>query len=85
MNRLDPPPVSPFFPFCCWCSSPVSDTIVGHAVVEEMGIVVGTSARSRSIIHDLIQRIRGIVGGSLTDYEVSHGDRVITAPLSTLA
>ena len=36
-----------------------------------MGIVVGTSARSKSFIHDLIQRVRGVVGGSLADYEVS--------------
>lgn len=48
----------------------LSDTIVGYRVVEEMGIVVGTSARSRSFVHDLMQRIRGVVGGSLTDYEV---------------
>ena len=52
-------------------SPPPSDTLAGYGVEDEMGIVVGTSARSKSFIHDLIQRVRGVVGGSLADYEVS--------------
>jgi uncharacterized protein YbjQ (UPF0145 family) len=44
-----------------------------------MGIVVGTSARSKSFIHDLIQRVRGVVGGSLTDYEVGSRGVVVAA------
>lgn len=60
--------------------TPRSDTLVNHAVVDEMGIVVGTSARSKSFIHDLIQRVRGVVGGSLADYEVgSRGVAVVVS------
>eukprot|EP00730_Choanoeca_flexa_P007368 TRINITY_DN12321_c1_g3_i1.p1 TRINITY_DN12321_c1_g3~~TRINITY_DN12321_c1_g3_i1.p1 ORF type:complete len:172 (+),score=21.39 TRINITY_DN12321_c1_g3_i1:2-517(+) len=45
------------------------DLIHGYEVVEELGVVVGTSARSKSVFADILQRIRGVVGGTLVDYE----------------
>ncbi|EDQ86461.1 uncharacterized protein MONBRDRAFT_28371 [Monosiga brevicollis MX1] len=45
------------------------DSIRGRKVQEELGVVVGTAARSKSFITDLIQRFRGIIGGQLMDYE----------------
>eukprot|EP00049_Salpingoeca_infusionum_P018174 m.356074 g.356074 ORF g.356074 m.356074 type:complete len:165 (+) comp17430_c0_seq1:321-815(+) len=47
----------------------VKDHIEGRVTTEELGVVVGTAARSRSFFFDWLQRFRGVVGGSLTSYE----------------
>eukprot|EP00127_Corallochytrium_limacisporum_P004025 Clim_evm74s156 gene=Clim_evmTU74s156 len=44
------------------------DAVHGRVIIEELGVVVGTSARSANIFHDLYSRFRSLLGGSLTSY-----------------
>ncbi|KJE93672.1 hypothetical protein CAOG_004426 [Capsaspora owczarzaki ATCC 30864] len=44
------------------------DSVQGRLIVEELGIVAGSSARSRNFLVDLWTRLRGFLGGELTSY-----------------
>eukprot|EP00123_Amoebidium_parasiticum_P017324 comp23800_c1_seq1/m.41380 comp23800_c1_seq1/g.41380 ORF comp23800_c1_seq1/g.41380 comp23800_c1_seq1/m.41380 type:complete len:223 (-) comp23800_c1_seq1:489-1157(-) len=45
------------------------DAVKGRRITQELGVVVGTSARSRSILHDLWARVIGIFGGEIWGYK----------------
>ena len=45
-----------------------SDTIPGKKIVEVYGLVRGNTIRARHIGHDIMAKLRNIVGGEITDY-----------------
>eukprot|EP00029_Vermamoeba_vermiformis_P003123 TRINITY_DN13497_c0_g1_i1.p1 TRINITY_DN13497_c0_g1~~TRINITY_DN13497_c0_g1_i1.p1 ORF type:complete len:161 (+),score=26.36 TRINITY_DN13497_c0_g1_i1:29-484(+) len=44
------------------------DVISGYKVVEELGVVAGSSVQARSFFHDLWSRVRGFMGGEAVFY-----------------
>ncbi len=45
-----------------------TNDIAGKKVTKHLGLVRGTSIRSRHIGHDILARLRGIVGGEIHEY-----------------
>jgi uncharacterized protein YbjQ (UPF0145 family) len=45
-----------------------TETIKGRKVVRTLGLVRGNTIRARHIGHDILARLRNIVGGEITDY-----------------
>ncbi len=45
-----------------------TNDIAGKKVTKHLGLVRGTSIRSRHIGHDIMARLRGIVGGEVHEY-----------------
>jgi uncharacterized protein YbjQ (UPF0145 family) len=43
-------------------------TIAGHRIVREVGIIVGSSVKSRHVGHDLWARVLGFFGSSIVPY-----------------
>ncbi|KAL6068762.1 hypothetical protein QOT17_007945 [Balamuthia mandrillaris] len=43
-------------------------TLLGFKIVDEIGIVVGSSVKSRHVFHDIWARFRGIIGGEVKSY-----------------
>eukprot|EP00047_Mylnosiga_fluctuans_P007275 m.252238 g.252238 ORF g.252238 m.252238 type:complete len:179 (-) comp17670_c0_seq1:149-685(-) len=43
--------------------------IPGETIEEDLGVVVGASSRTRSVLHDIAERLRSIIGGKLPCYE----------------
>eukprot|EP00759_Apiculatamorpha_spiralis_P023156 PhF_6_TR2701/c0_g1_i1/m.4437 len=46
------------------------DYISGTRITRELGVVVGNSVKTRNILLDIVMRLKGIVGGELTNYTV---------------
>merc|ERR1712137_316052 len=44
------------------------DHIEGRQIVEELGVVAGSSVKSRGLLFDLWARVRGLLGGELRSY-----------------
>jgi len=45
-----------------------TNDIAGKKVTKHLGLVRGTSIRSRHIGHDILAKLRGIVGGEIHEY-----------------
>jgi uncharacterized protein YbjQ (UPF0145 family) len=45
-----------------------SDTIPGKRIVRTLGLVRGNTIRARHIGRDIVAKLRGIVGGEITEY-----------------
>ena len=45
-----------------------TEFIYGKKIVKHLGLVRGTSIRSRHIGHDILAKLRGIVGGEIHEY-----------------
>jgi len=45
-----------------------TNEVAGKKVTKHLGLVRGTSIRSRHIGHDILARLRGIVGGEIHEY-----------------
>jgi len=45
-----------------------TEFIYGNKIVKHLGLVRGTSIRSRHIGHDILAKLRGIVGGEIHEY-----------------
>ena len=45
-----------------------TEFIYGKQIVKHLGLVRGTSIRTRHIGHDIMARLRGIVGGEIHEY-----------------
>ncbi len=45
-----------------------AEVIHGKKIIKHLGLVRGTSIRSRHIGHDILAKLRGIVGGEIHEY-----------------
>ena len=45
-----------------------SDTIPGKQIKETLGLVRGNTIRARHVGHDVMAKLRNLVGGEITDY-----------------
>jgi uncharacterized protein YbjQ (UPF0145 family) len=45
-----------------------TEFIYGKKIIKHLGLVRGTSIRSRHIGHDILAKLRGIVGGEIHEY-----------------
>lgn len=45
-----------------------TDDVAGHRVVETLGLVRGSSIRSRHLGQDVVARLRNIAGGEVKEY-----------------
>lgn len=45
-----------------------TDAIYGKKIMKHLGLVRGTSIRARHIGHDILAKLRGIVGGEIHEY-----------------
>ena len=45
-----------------------SDSIPGKTIKKSIGLVRGNTIRARHIGHDVVAKLRNIVGGEITDY-----------------
>ncbi len=45
-----------------------TEFIYGQKIIKHLGLVRGTSIRSRHIGHDILAALRGIVGGEIHEY-----------------
>jgi uncharacterized protein YbjQ (UPF0145 family) len=44
------------------------DEIPGHRIIKTLGLVRGNTIRARHIGRDVMAKLRGMVGGEITDY-----------------
>ncbi len=45
-----------------------TEFVYGKQIIRHLGIVRGTSIRSRHIGHDILAKLRGLVGGEIHEY-----------------
>lgn len=45
-----------------------SDDVPGRRIIKTLGLVKGNTIRARHVGRDIMARLRGIVGGEITDY-----------------
>ena len=45
-----------------------SETIVGKRIIKTLGLARGNTVRARHIGHDIIARLRNIIGGEIHEY-----------------
>jgi len=45
-----------------------TEFIYGKVIIKHLGLVRGTSIRSRHLGHDILAKLRGIVGGEIHEY-----------------
>ena len=45
-----------------------SDTIPGKTIKKTLGLVRGNTIRARHLGHDVMAKLRHVVGGEITDY-----------------
>jgi len=45
-----------------------SDVVHGKKIVKHLGLVRGTSIRTRHLGHDILAKLRGLVGGEIHEY-----------------
>ncbi len=45
-----------------------TEFVYGKSIIKHCGLVRGTSIRSRHIGHDILAKLRGIVGGEIHEY-----------------
>ena len=45
-----------------------SDTIPGKTIKQTLGLVRGNTIRARHVGHDVVAKLRHLVGGEITDY-----------------
>ncbi|HIG86707.1 MAG TPA: YbjQ family protein [Planctomycetes bacterium] len=45
-----------------------TETIPGHTIIENLGVVRGTTVRARHLGRDILAGLKGIVGGEVTEY-----------------
>jgi uncharacterized protein YbjQ (UPF0145 family) len=51
-----------------------SDSIPGKTIKQTLGLVRGNTIRARHLGHDIVAKLRNIVGGEITDYTKMMGE-----------
>ncbi len=51
-----------------------TENIIGHEIVETLGVARGNTIRARHVGTDIIARLRNLVGGEVTEYTKLMGE-----------